>query len=185
MLKALARFILRISGWQIVGEHPAAPKAVIIAAPHTSNWDGFWALTYKVAIGLDIHFFAKKSLFWFPLSTLLRALGGIPLDRSKAKSAVAQAVEMFNNQESFYFGLAPEGSRSLHEGWKTGFYRIATDAGVPVYLGMVDYAKKHVGITIALELTGDIDADLQKCADYYQHIEGRWPNKTTPVRFTK
>lgn len=185
MLKALARFILRISGWSIVGGLPDAPKAVIIAAPHTSNWDGFWALTYKVAIGLDVHFFAKKSLFWFPLSTLLRALGGIPLDRSKATSAVAQAVDMFNHEESFYFGLAPEGTRSLREVWKTGFYRIATDAGVPIYLGTIDYRKKCIGVTQRLEVSGDIDRDLQKCADFYQNIEGRWPKKTTPVRFTK
>lgn len=185
MLKALARFILRIGGWTIVGGLPDVPKAVVIAAPHTSNWDGLWALTYKVAVGLDVHFFAKKSLFWFPLGTLLRALGGVPLDRSKAKSAVAQAVDMFHSEESFYFALAPEGTRSLREGWKTGFYRIAADAGVPIYLGMIDYRKKHVGVTERLELSGDVEADLQRCADYYEHIEGRWPKQATPVRFIK
>lgn len=81
MLKRLARLILWVGGWTPVGEIPDLPKAVFIAAPHTSNWDGFWALTYKVSIGIDIRFFAKHSLFWFPLGALLRGLGGVPLDQ--------------------------------------------------------------------------------------------------------
>jgi hypothetical protein len=124
MLQAIAKLILKIGGWEMVGELPAAKRAVVIAAPHTSNWDGFWALVYKVAIQLDIHFFAKESLFWFPLNILLRALGGVPLDRKRAGSAVDQAIEMFRTEESFYFGLAPEGTRSHADHWKSGFYRI-------------------------------------------------------------
>ena len=182
MLKALARFILWVGGWKTAGELPDVPKAVIIAAPHTSNWDGFWALTYKVAVGLEIHFFAKQSLFWFPLGALLRGLGGVPLDRARAMSAVAQAVAMFDKEENFYFGLAPEGTRSLRDGWKSGFHRIAVGAGVPVFLGAIDYRQKRVGIIERLELTGNLDADIQKCADFYRNVEGRWPEQTTPVR---
>lgn len=183
MLRPIARLIMRLGGWTIIGEVPNVPKAVLIAAPHTSNWDGFWALTYKVAVGLDVKFFAKQSLFWFPLGALLRALGGVPLNRSRATSAVDQAVAMFEAEEHFFFGLAPEGTRALRDSWKSGFYRIAKASNVPVFLGMIDYRNKLVGITNRLDLSDDVDADLLKCAQFYNGIVGRWPEKTTPVRF--
>jgi len=183
MLRALARLILRIGGWTIVGAVPDVPKAVLIAAPHTSNWDGFWALTYKVAVGLDVKFFAKQSLFWFPLGNLLRGLGGVPLNRSRAMSAVQQAVAMFEAEEHCFFGLAPEGTRALRDAWKSGFYRIAKAADVPVFLGMIDYRRKQVGITIRLDLSDDIAADLEKCKAFYATVEGRWPDQATPIRF--
>jgi 1-acyl-sn-glycerol-3-phosphate acyltransferase len=183
MLRALARLILRTGGWTAIGGIPDAPKAVVIAAPHTSNWDGFWALVYKVAIGAEIHFFAKHSLFWFPLSTLLRALGGVELDRTRAQSAVQQAIDMFKEKDSFYFGLAPEGTRTVKRGWKSGFYRIAEGAGVPVYLGYLDYKNKRVGIGPRFDLSGDQEADLRRLHDFYGDIQGRWPEKTSPIRF--
>lgn len=184
MLKGLAKLILKIGGWTVVGALPDVPRAVVIAAPHTSNWDGFWALVYKVAVGVDLRFFAKQSLFWFPLGMLLRALGALPLDRSKATSAVQQAVSMFESQDSFYFALAPEGTRSLKAGWKSGFYRIAQAAGVPVYFGTLDFGNREVGITGSLELSGDIETDMKHCADFYAGIKGRWPEKACPVRLT-
>ncbi|MGB5256057.1 MAG: 1-acyl-sn-glycerol-3-phosphate acyltransferase [Woeseiaceae bacterium] len=183
MLRALARLILRIGGWTAVGGIPDAPKGVVIAAPHTSNWDGFWALVYKVAIGAEIHFFAKHSLFWFPLGTLLTALGGIKLDRTRAQSAVQQAIDMYKEKDSFYFGLAPEGTRTQKPGWKSGFYRIAEGAGVPVYLGFLDYRNKRVGIGPRFDLSGDQEADLVRLRDFYGEIQGRWPEKTSPIRF--
>ena len=183
MLRRIAQLLLRLTGWTAIGEAPDTPRAVFIAAPHTSNWDGFVALTYKVAIGLDIRFFAKQSLFWFPLGTLLRGLGGIPLNRDRATSAVDQAVAMFEAEENFYFGLSPEGTRALRDSWKTGFYRIARAANVPVYLAVLDYGNKRVGIAGRLNLSDDMDADIEKCAKLYEGIEGRWPQNATPVCF--
>ena len=183
MLQAIAKLILRIGGWEMVGELPAAKRAVVIAAPHTSNWDGFWALVYKVAMQLDIHFFAKESLFWFPLDVLLRALGGVPLDRKRAGSAVDQAVEMFGRHESYYFGLAPEGTRSRTDHWKSGFYRIAEAADVPIVLGFMDYGRRRIGIGPTLELSGDWHRDLEFCREFYADIKGRWPEKASPVTF--
>ena len=183
MLQALAKLILKVGGWEIAGELPAAKRAVVIAAPHTSNWDGFWALVYKVAVQLDIHFFAKQSLFWFPLNVLLRALGGIPLDRKRAGSAVEQAIEMFRKNDSYYFGLAPEGTRSRADHWKSGFYRIARGADVPVVLGLLDYGKRRIGIGPTLELSGDWEKDLAFCREFYKDIQGRWPDKAGPVTF--
>lgn len=173
---------MRMGGWSSFGEPPDIPKAVYIAAPHTSNWDGFWALVYKVSVGLDIRFFGKEALFWFPLGTLLRALGGIPLDRSKAGSAVDQAVHLFNTNEHFNFGLAPEGTRSLTEGWKSGFYRIAVQAGVPVVPGMLDFGTKRIGIGEPIKLSGDMDADMEKIRKVYEGIVGRRPENASPIR---
>lgn len=175
--------MLRVGGWTTVGGVPEEPKAVFIAAPHTSNWDGLWALVYRVAFDIDVKFFAKHSLFWFPLGNILRALGGIDLDRGKAGTAVNEAIRMFETEEQFYFGLAPEGTRKRTEGWKTGFYRIAIGARVPVYLGLLDYGRRRIGIGRKMELTGDMDADMAVIRDYYKDIDGRWPEKASPVVF--
>jgi len=95
------------------------------------------------------------------------------------------AVALFNENENFYFGLAPEGTRALRDGWKTGFYRIATEAKVPVLLGYLDYSTRRIGIGGRLDPSGDIEADLKICADFYAPIKGRWPERTSPVRFSK
>ncbi len=183
MLAPIAKLILRLGGWTAVGGHPDVPKAVIIAAPHTSNWDGFWGLVYKISIGLEVHFFAKHSLFWFPLGALLRALGGIELDRSRAGSAVQQAVDWFEKEDSFYFGLAPEGTRRRTSGWKSGFYRIALGAGVPVYPGMLDFGQRRVGLGARIDLTGDPEKDIEACRRFYEDVRGRWPEKASPIVF--
>lgn len=182
MLKGLAKLILKVGGWTSVGGIPEVPRAVIIAAPHTSNWDAFWALTYKVSVGLDAKFFAKHSLFWFPLGTLLRALGALPLDRSKAASAVSYAVEMFETRDNFYLALAPEGTRSLKNGWKSGFYRIAREASVPVFLGALDFGSRKIGIAKRIDLTGDVESDMKRFADFYSTVQGRWPENSSPVQ---
>ena len=184
MLKPIARFLLWLGGWTPIGGVPDVPKAVVIAYPHTSNWDGIWALIYKVYIGLDIRFFGKASLFWFPLSLLLRGLGGIPLDRSAPGGAVEQAVRTFAERDSFYFGLAPEGTRSHRPHWKTGFYRIATEAKVPIVLGYLDYGRRQVGIGKEIvHLTGDPDQDLDTIRAMYEGVDGRWPEKASPIVF--
>ncbi len=185
MLRRFARWLLRVSGWTPVLIDLDEPKAVVIAAPHTSNRDGFWALTYKVAFDIDVKFFAKHSLFWFPLGNILRALGGIDLDRDQAGSAVRQAIKLFNEADTLYFGLAPEGTRRKTPGWKTGFYRIATGADVPVYLGFLDFGRRRLGIGAKMWLSGDPDADLAKIREFYEGVEGRWPEKASPIEFPK
>jgi 1-acyl-sn-glycerol-3-phosphate acyltransferase len=132
---------------------------------------------------LRLDFFAKQSLFWFPLGNILRALGGIELDRKRAGSAVNQAIAMFRERDSFYFGLAPEGTRKKMPGWKSGFYRIARGADVPVYLGVLDFANRRVGIDRRVDLTGDMDADLATIRDFYDGTQGRWPEKASPIIF--
>lgn len=181
----VARFLFRLGGWTVIGGAPNVHKAVIIGAPHTSYWDGYWALVYTVAVGLDVKFFVKESMFWFPLNILLKGMGAIPLNRGKAGSAVKQAVDLLNSSERFFFGLAPEGTRGKTAGWKSGFYRIAEDAGVPVVFGFFDYTNKRLGIGPMLTLTGDKQADYNIISSFYSSVEGRWPEKTSPVVFVE
>ena len=185
ILRPIARFLLRLGGWTAVGGLPTVRKAVFIGAPHTSNWDGFWALVYIASIGLKVKFFVKDSMFWFPLGTVLRAFGAIPLDRSKPGSSVTQAIEGFHENEEFYFGLAPEGTRSKTPGWKSGFYRIAEGAGVPIILGFFDYQRRRLGVGPMMTLTGDREADLDIIRSFYSAASGRRPEKTCPIVFTR
>jgi 1-acyl-sn-glycerol-3-phosphate acyltransferase len=181
MLRLIARALLKLGGWTPVGGTIDVPKAVIIAAPHTSNWDGIWGLIYRVAFGLDIRFFAKDTLFWFPLNLVLRSLGGIPLDRRQPGLAAPTAIAALNNNASYYFGLAPEGTRSLKAGWKSGFYRIAREANVPVVLGFLDYGRRRLGTGPLIELSGEVEADMARIRAYYAEIEGRHPENASPV----
>ena len=183
MLKLIAKGILRIGGWTAVGKRPEFDKAIFVVAPHTSNWDGIWALVFVVSIGMEVHFFAKRSLFAFPLGAVLRLLGGIPLDRDVPGSAARQAVDAFDTHDTFYLGLAPEGTRSHKPHWKSGFYRIAKGAGVPVVFGFLDYGNKRVGIGPSIKLSDDRSADMAKVREFYATITGRWPEKTGPVVF--
>ncbi len=179
----VAKLLLKLGRWTPVGPVPTVKKAVIIGVPHTSYWDGYWLLVYKVAHGLDVKFLVKGTLFWFPLSRLLRGMGGVPLHPGNANMAVKQAVEAFNNNECYLMGLSPEGTRSKTKGWKSGFYRIAEGAGVPVVFGFFDYTNRRLGFGPAMTLTGDMQADIAICRSFYASVEGRWPDKTSPVQF--
>lgn len=185
ILPHIARLLLKLGGWTAVGRVPDVHKAVIIGAPHTSNWDGFWALVFITAIGLDVKFFVKNAMFWFPLGALLRSFGGIPLDRKNARSSVTEAIAEFDRNERVYFGLAPEGTRSKTAGWKSGFYRIAEGAGVPVVLAFFDYRNKRLGLGPMLTLTGDKDADMAIIRSFYESVEGHCPEKASPVEFVR
>jgi 1-acyl-sn-glycerol-3-phosphate acyltransferase len=168
-----------------VGPTPSVRKAVIIGAPHTSNWDGYWLLVYKVAYGVDVKFFVKKQMFWFPMSVLLNGMGAVPLDRRDSRSAVKQAVTAFNENDDYLFGLAPEGTRSKTKGWKSGFYRIAEEAGVPVVFGFFDYPKKRLGFGPMMMLTGDVEADMTIIRSFYESVKGKAEEKTGPVQMLR
>ena len=185
ILPHVARFLLWLGGWTVVGDVPTVHKAVVIAAPHTSNWDGFWAIVFKVSLRIEIRWFVKDTMFWFPLGSLLRFFGGIPLNRSRARSAVGEAIAAFDDYEKFYFGLAPEGTRSKTKGWKSGFYRIAEGANVPVVLAFLDYGARRLGFGPTLTLTGDREADLEVLRSYYESIDGRWPDLTSPIELSR
>ncbi|MEO8360879.1 MAG: 1-acyl-sn-glycerol-3-phosphate acyltransferase [Vicinamibacteria bacterium] len=155
---------------------------MILAAPHTSNWDGFYLLLAAAMLRLRFSFFGKDSLFKGPLGWFLRSMGGIPLDRSKNQSSVSQAVSWFDRHETFALGVAPEGTRYLTDGWKTGFYYIALQAKVPVVLGYIDYAKKEAGILDEVLIpTGDIEKDFEVLLRNYGRCVARHPERKAPI----
>jgi 1-acyl-sn-glycerol-3-phosphate acyltransferase len=162
---------------------PIADKVFFIAAPHTSNWDGFWLMVYKVAMQIDLRFLAKHTLFWWPLGTVLRALGAMPIDRSVSTTTVQQAVDAFAENDRFWFALSPEGTRKWQPYWKTGFYRIAMEADVPLVLGFIDYREKRMGIGITLPAERNLASDLRAMQQFYAPFEGRIPANTGPVEF--
>lgn len=181
-ISSLGRALLWIAGWRHAGTAPAFRKYVVVAAPHTSNWDGFYFLLGAAALKLTLSYFGKVSLFWGPLGWLMRATGGIPLDRSRRQGLVAQAIAWFDSSETFAMGLAPEGTRQRSAGWRTGFYHIALQAKVPIVLGYVDYAKKEVGILPeVLVPTGDIDKDFALLRRLYEPMTARHPDDKSPI----
>ena len=183
MLKSLARLILGVAGWTMVGEIPPLKKAVFIAAPHTSNWDGFWMLVYKFALDVKVRFLAKHTLFWWPLGAILRGAGAMPIDRSQRAATVEQLARAFRDEEHLFLALAPEGTRKWQPYWKSGFYRIAKAAAVPIVLAYIDYPSKQMGIGITLPEDNTLDEDLELIREFYRRFTGRRPENTGPIAF--
>ena len=181
MLKALARFILRVSGWTLVGEVPAVRKAVIIAAPHTSNWDGFWLLVCKFALGVRVRFFAKHTLFWWPLGPLLSAMGAIPVERTKSGANVDKLVRLFEREDELLLALAPEGTRRWRPHWRSGFWRIASAANVPIIMAFIDYEQKRAGIGPQLEDGLEVDAAMARIRAFYASCVAARPENMGPI----
>lgn len=180
-LQKIARLILKVSGWRVVGKVPDLDKAVYIAASHTSNWDGFWLLVGKVVLDLESHFLAKHTLFWWPLGVALNYFGAIPIDRSQGTGIVPQLVRMFSENDQFNLALAPEGTRKWMPHWKSGFYRIAVEADVPIVLCFIDYANKTMGIGDVFHPSGDPEKDLRFLRDFYAPFTPRHPEKMGPI----
>lgn len=183
ILKRIANSILKLSGWQVVGEIPDIDKAVYIAAPHTSNWDGFWLLVGKTVLGLEARFLAKHTLFWWPLGAILNRFGAIPIDRSRGAGVVQQLIDMFDDNERLNLALAPEGTRKWRQYWKSGFYRIALDADVPIVLCFIDYGGKKMGIGKTFMPSGDMEKDLKFLRDFYRPYLPRHPRNKGPIAF--
>ena len=175
LTRGLGRLVLGLLGWRLEGTFPDLPRFVLVGAPHTSNWDAVVGLAAAMAYGLEVHFFAKREAFRWPLGALLRALGGIPVDRSRPGGLVTQAVEAFARREAFVLGVTPEGTRSRAPRWKTGFHHIAVTVGVPVVLVALDYGNKRIGPGPTLTLSGDLPADLARIADFFRDVRGKHP----------
>ncbi len=171
--RALGRFVLRLGGWRMVGAFPDEAKLMLIAAPHSSAWDAVWGMVFKLALGLKIEFMAKQELFFWPLGPLLRAFGGFPVDRRVAAGVVDQIVERFRCEGSRWVLIAPEGTRRRVEKWKTGFWRVAHAAQVPVLCVYFHYPERTIGIGMMLRTSGDIDADIARIRAWYRPWQGR------------
>lgn len=174
--RRLCRLALRVAGWGLGGEFPDTGKLVLIVAPHSSWWDGFWGLLVKVAIGANVRFMAKRELFAPPLGDLLRTLGGMPIDRSATAGVVEQTVAQFTRRDALWLGIAPEGTRKAVPRWKTGFWHIARGAGVPILPVAFDYPTRTIVIGTPLDTSADMDADIARLRAFYAPFKGRHRN---------
>jgi 1-acyl-sn-glycerol-3-phosphate acyltransferase len=177
MVAWLVRAVLRICGWRLVGQLPKLPKYVIIAAPHTSNWDFPMALAMAAAFRIKVAFMMKDEMFRPPFGWLFRALGGIPINRRSHNNVVEQMVERFRTSRSLMLLITPEGTRSKVAAWKTGFYYIAQGAAVPIVLGFADFKRKVCGFGPVVWPTGGLDTDMTAIRAFYSGISGKRPEQ--------
>jgi 1-acyl-sn-glycerol-3-phosphate acyltransferase len=180
-MRGLAKLLFFLMGWRTEGAVHQPQRFVIIAAPHTSNWDAVLMVAAAFIFGIRIAWFIKREAFFFPLGTLIRAVGGMPIDRGARRNVVTQAVEQFAQSERLVLAVPPEGTRGKAEGWKTGFYHIAHGAGVPIVLGYLDYRRKVAGLGPAFVPTGDIEADFRVFDEFYAGVTPKHPEQRGPV----
>ena len=164
---ALGRLVLRLIGWRFEGEVPDVGRAVMIVAPHTSNWDFPVGLAAKFALRLRVNWLGKHTLFRHGLARIWRPLGGIPVDRRAATGVVGAVLAEFRNRDRLLLGIAPEGTRKKVPQWKSGFYRIAQAAGVPIVPLTFDYRSRTIVFFPLFEPTGDYEADLARLQSHY------------------
>ncbi len=177
VLYLLAIFYMRAFRWKKEGRIPNVPKFVMIAAPHTSNWDLPMTLILSLAFRMKVFWLGKHTIFRPPFGWLFKWLGGIPVDRRQANNLVTQCIQTFQRSERLIMIIPPEGTRSKVRYWKTGFYYIAHGAGVPISLGYVDYKRKAGGMGPTVITTGDIEADMMKIRSFYAGVTGKNPHQ--------
>ncbi len=178
-LRLVSLFWLKLFGWKIEGEFPEEKKFVLIAAPHTSNWDMPYMLFYAFYYRAKVYWMGKQSIFRWPFGTICRWMGGIPIDRAKSNNVVENTVEQFNKKDRLVIVIPPTGTRKKVLKWKTGFYYIALLAKVPIALGFLDYKKKVGGFGPLFYPTGDIEADMIEISKFYQGISGKHPEHSS------
>lgn len=181
-MKFLSRLWYRLAGWHYVGEPPTAKKMVIIGAPHTSNWDFVLFLAVTSHFGINAKVIGKHTLTTGPFGWLMRRLGVIPVDRTSSQGLVEQMVREFEAADELALVLAPEGTRSAAPYWKSGFYRIALAAQVPLVMAKVDAPEKTVYLYPELELTGDVGRDMDEVRARLADGVGLKPGGASTIR---
>lgn len=164
----IGRLFLRLSGWKVTGDIPNIPKVMAAVAPHTSNWDFVVGVAIMWAMDLHLSFFGKHTLFTGLFGRWMRWIGGIPVDRTSAHGLVGEAVKAFQERDSLWFAIAPEGTRKKVERFKSGFMHIATQANVPVMLVSIDIVKREVNFGEVLQPSGDVEADVERIEAYFK-----------------
>jgi 1-acyl-sn-glycerol-3-phosphate acyltransferase len=180
MRSVLARSLLRLARWRAVGRVPSS--GILVGAPHTSNWDWVAMLLLMWRDGLTPHVLIKQELFRGPLAPILRATGGVPLDRKNPGRTVRELLAHADGDEPFLLVLAAEGTRKKVDYWKSGFYRIARQTGLPVFLGFIDGPTRTLGIGPSFVPTGDVSADMEAVRAFYEDKQGVHPEKRTEPR---
>lgn len=178
----IGRVGLGMVGWRAEGKLPEAKKFVFIAAPHTSNWDLVLMLLTAYVLGARISWMGKHTLFRRPFGWLMRALGGISVDRRSPQNLVQQVAARFATTDAMILAVSPEGTRTKVTYWKSGFYQIAHAAQVPIALGFLDFKRKVGGLGPLLLTTGDVHADMDQVRAFYRDIRGKRPEHESVPR---
>jgi 1-acyl-sn-glycerol-3-phosphate acyltransferase len=171
---------VRLAGWKFEGEQPSEKKYVVLAVPHTSNWDGLLLVALTRSIGLEMSWMIKNDWFKGPMGPLLRNVGAVAVDRSHGTNMVDQMIAEFARRDRFTLVIPPEGTRKRAETWKSGFYHIARGANVPVVPGYLDYGRKRAGLGKAITMTGDVKADMDAIRAFYKKQN---PKPYAPANF--
>ena len=183
-MKTITKYILtNILGWEITGELPNMKKSVIIFAPHTSYWDGFYGKLYLMHTGINYKFLSKKEFFKFPIKYFFKAFGSIPV--YKNKEYINQIVELYDNSKDLHIVLSPEGQLAKTTHWKKGCCYMAANANIPIVVGYIDYKKKEVGIKGVITETNNVNTTMTEINKFYMDVNAKYPeNFTLDKRFS-
>ncbi len=172
LLRWCSILVLALIGWKIRGGELERQRCVMIGAPHTSNWDFPLMIMAVLKLKLRIYWMGKHTLFPFPFASLMKWLGGIPIDRGRPHNVVRETVRQFEQHDELIVLVPPEGTRSKVKHWKSGFYHIASNAGVPILLGYVDAGKKEAGVADFYRPSGDLERDMAAIREFYAEKRG-------------
>lgn len=172
-MKIISNIILNLLGWKVVSEFPNIDKSVIIFAPHTSYWDGFFGKLFLMQFDVNYKFLSKKELFKFPLNIFFKLYGSIPV--SENKEYINEITEMFNKNSKLHIVLSPEGQLLKTDHWKKGFYYMASRANVPIIVSYVDYKKKEMGIKGVINNTDSVYRTMSKVCQMYKNVNAKYP----------
>ncbi len=182
LIQAISQAIFNLVGWRVEGQLPDVPRYVLIAVPHTTNWDFILLLLFIGIKNIRPRWVGKESLFRGPAGPLMRWLGGVSINRQARTNMVSQSIDAFNTHDEFIIILTPEGTRSHTEYWRSGFYYIALGAGVPVVPVSDDYPDKVLRIGDAITLSGDTEADMALFREVYAGKRGKYPRQQGEIR---
>ena len=180
-MKWLAENYMIRRGWTIEGTMPPVAKAIIIGVPHTSNWDFFVFLAFIHHFDLNVRFLIKDSFMVWPISWFMRRWGAIPVDRTSHHNLIDSVVRSFDEHDEMFLVMAPEGTRGKTDRWKSGFWRMADAADVPIVMVGVDGKRKWLGIGPSLKVDGDPDAWIDQASTFYADKDGLSPQNKGPV----
>ena len=181
-MRHLAQGILFLFGWRMCTKNPSMLRCVVIAAPHTSNWDFLLMILFSSAFGLKTKWMGKSTLFIPPFRYFLRSLGGIPVKRESRNKLVSNMIDLFSKGEDLMLVVPVEGTRGYTKYWKSGFYHIAFGAKVPILPTFLDYKRKIGGFGLPLTATGNVQSDMQKLRNFYKPFLGKYPRNSGPIK---
>ncbi|MDD2564977.1 MAG: 1-acyl-sn-glycerol-3-phosphate acyltransferase [Salinivirgaceae bacterium] len=178
--QCIGKLLLKITGWKILGFKPKEENFILVVFPHTSYYDFFVGKIFNLYIGFPIYYMIKKEAFIFPFGWLLKASGGVPIDRKKPSATMLQMIERFNDKNQFVLSIAPEGTREKVENWKPGFWYFASKANVPVVPAGMNYKNKTVYFGKPIYMTEDRDADIERVKNVFRNIDlcGKHPDQS-------